>query len=225
MANYADTLRRISFARRSSRTSRSSSFRRACSGLPHCPGPAPPAAPSSAASLPHRRSSRRSTEWRPPARGARPGAQTPSEPLAPEPPRNTSLACSSLHSLKARSLQQSRSDSARELGSAPAAYVDLQAKKIRSTSLHEQRGYAGNYDTGGRLTPGDSGMCGQSPPRRAEARLEGLQAPAGPGSQRRNGVRPTRPLAQSRGWYIAENLQTLRRGSAICQADRVRFPM
>ncbi len=91
-AKYADALRRISFAWRSSRFSRSSALIRSrspSSDRAAGPGHARPAAPSYAASRPCSRSSRQSRGSPPIARRARLGARGPSAPRAHEPQRNT----------------------------------------------------------------------------------------------------------------------------------------
>ena len=100
-AKYADALRRISLAWRSSRFSRSSAFIRSRSSVV---GPARTAlvalglvAPSCAASAPCSRSSPRSRRSPPTARRDRPGAQSPSARRARAPQAKTCSSSSAFH--------------------------------------------------------------------------------------------------------------------------------
>ena len=118
-AKYADALRRISFAWRSSRFSRSSALmplalvRRQTRphalvtlGLPH---------PVAQRLAPSSRSSRQSSGSPPTARRARLGGPAPSEPRGHGPRGNTGeLASSWLHPLKSWSLRETRGGSLRE---------------------------------------------------------------------------------------------------------------
>ncbi len=139
IAKYADALRRISLAWRSSRFSRSSALIRACSALV---GPVASRSRSACRThlrsvSPSSRSSRRSIRSLPTARHDRPRAPTPSAPLARGLQAHTEpmfSASPSPHPLKDRSLRETRSGSWR-----PAPSVRQTPKAPRSRLLNHSK--------------------------------------------------------------------------------------